>query len=106
MSVSCSIALLTQEEFKEATRKAFYIEGEHWFHHIDQKNEFWFGDDKDDVPINVLREIDKIKVEVDSVWYLLVFLFLQGSESQQIDMFERFLNANLGKGKIVHFWSE
>jgi hypothetical protein len=106
MSVSRSIALLTQEEFKEATRAAFYIEGEHWFHHIDQKNEFWIGDDNDDVPTNVLREIDSMKVEVDSVWHLLVFLFLQGSESQQLDMFERFLAANLGKGKIVHFWSE
>lgn len=52
------------------------------------------------------KEIERLKPKVDEVVALLTFLFLQGSESQQIDMFERFLAANLGKGKIVHFWSE
>ncbi|UQS94969.1 hypothetical protein Pam2_89 [Pseudanabaena phage Pam2] len=61
---------------------------------------------KDDVPYETLKEIERLKPKVDEVVALLTFLFLQGSESQQIDMFERFLAANLGKGKIVHFWSE
>ena len=90
MSVSRSIALLTQEEYETARAKAY----------------FEFGDARDDVPDNVLNEIAALKPKVDDVVALLEFLFLQGSESQQIDMFSRFLAANLGQNKIVHFWSE
>ena len=106
MSVNRSIVLLTQEEFEAAQASADLHEGEFWFHHCDTvKNEFWFGDDRDDLPSQVLDEIDILAPKVDDVVTLLEFLFLQGSESQQIDMFIRFLAANLGKSKIVHFWS-
>ena len=107
MSVSRSVILLTQEEFEIAKASADPHEGEFWFHHCDTvKNEFWFGDGRDDLPSQVLDEIGILAPKVDDVVTLLEFLFLQGSESQQIDMFIRFLAANLGKSKIVHFWSE
>jgi len=107
MSVSRYIVLLTEKEFERAIKSAEPYEAEFWFHHCDlSKNSFWFGDGKDDVPYEAIKEIERLKPKVDDVVVLLTFLFLQGSESQQIDMFERFLSANLGKNKIVHFWSE
>ena len=104
MSVKRWVALLTHEEFESARNKAYF--GEDWFHNCRSKDYFDFGDARDDVPNNVLDEIAVLNLKVDDVVALLTFLFLQGSESQQLDMFERFLTANLGKSKIVHFWSE
>jgi hypothetical protein len=98
MSITCWIALLTQEEFESA-----------WLQNCDRKKYFHFGDINNNefkITSEILMEIAVLKPEVDDVVTLLRFLFLQGSESQQLDMFERFLAANLGKGKIVHFWSE
>ena len=105
MSVSRSIALLTEEELTEACTKSKNYSGEDWFHHCSFKSYFEFGDNNDYSSFP-LDEIAALKPKVDDVVALLEFLFLQGSESQQIDMFSRFLAANLGQNKIVHFWSE
>jgi len=116
MSADRWIALLTEEEYEAERDYAdnFFGDSDMWFDNVSVKNNkkpdnveaFCFGATDDDVPEQVLSNIDSLKCLVDDVVALLTFLFLQGSESQQIDMFERFLTANLGKGKIVHFWSE
>jgi hypothetical protein len=90
------IALLTEEEYEAA--KDWSEEAFCFGNITDSKN---FG-----ITPKLLSEIAALKPKVDDVVALLTFLFLQGSESGQLDMFERFLTANLGKGKIVYFWSE
>ena len=41
--------------------------------------------------------------KVDDVVALLEYMFLQGDESQQVDMFLRFIASNLAQNKIVIF---
>jgi hypothetical protein len=107
------IALVTNKEYKAAKEKAVrnknwgYTANLDWYDHILRTQAFHFDDDAPFYTVdNRLKELEALKPKVDDVVALLTFLFLQGSESQQLDMFERFLAANLGKGKIVHFWSE
>ena len=103
------IGLLTEAEYEAAQDYSEDVFGQpdYWW---DSVEAFCFGNITDSknfgITPKLLSEITALKPKVDDVVELLTFLFLQGSESGQLDMFERFLTANLGKGKIVHFWSE
>ena len=107
------IALLTDDELNEASVEAemFYGGSDKWYEDLSAKGlaveTFDFGD----IPEysffgHMLSEINELKSKVDDLVALLEFLFLQGSESQQVDMFLRFLAANLTKNKIVHFYKD
>jgi hypothetical protein len=108
MSTGQYIVLCTEEERVVAVKAAWSDGFKHWMPYVAEA--FYFGDTDDNITLGIspkiFNEIAALKPKVDDVVALLTFLFLQGSESQQLDMFERFLAANLGKGKIVHFWSE
>lgn len=104
MSDDLWIGLLTPEEYEAAQAKVIPHENNFWHDNCDNNFVYCFGDLQ--CSDRVFWEIEALKPKVDDVVALLEFLFLQSSESQQIDMFSRFLAANLGKGKIVHFWSE
>jgi hypothetical protein len=108
MSTGQYIALCTEEERVVAVKAAWSNGFRQWQPYITEA--FHFGDTDDNITLGIspkiFNEIAALKPKVDDVVALLTFLFLQSSESQHLDMFERFLAANLGKGKIVHFWSE
>ena len=108
MSTGQYIALCTEEEKAVAVKSAWGDGFTCWMPYINDI--FYFGEVDDNLALGIstkiFDEIRALKPKVDNVVALLTFLFLQSSESQQLDMFERFLTANLGKGKIVHFWSE
>lgn len=108
MSTGQYVTLCTEEERVVAVKAALGDGFKQWEPYVAEA--FHFGDTDDNITLGIapkiFDEIGALKPKVDDVVELLTFLFLQGSESGQLDMFERFLAANLGKGKIVYFWSE
>lgn len=85
------ISLLTQKELEDR---------------ISPVETFDFGEINYHFFKDILSELNNLKTQVDDVVALLEFLFLQGSESQQADMFLRFIAANLAKDKIVVFYDD
>ena len=103
------IALLTDEELEEEKENAG--DPDKWYENLSVNGlapeTFDFGDIPDYPFFGfALSEISELKPKVDDLVALLEFLFLQGSESQQADMFLRFIAANLAKNKIVQFWND
>ncbi|MCA2594030.1 MAG: hypothetical protein IM526_02565 [Microcystis sp. M38BS1] len=79
-------------------------EGESYF---PETRTFDFGNTGDGIDKNVFQEINGLNIEVDKIVSLLEFLFCQCSDSQQLDMFSRFLTAHTGHSKYyTHFWEE
>jgi hypothetical protein len=105
------IALLTPDEFEEQKYFADIFTGDpnKWHENLSVRGNvetFDFGCIEYAFYGHILSEINSLRPKVDDVVALLEFLFLLGSESQQVDMFLRFISANLAKDKIVLFWNE
>ena len=89
------IALLSHDELKECDNKTY-----------SNLESFDFGEIEYHFFKEIISELNSLKPKLDNVVALLEYLFLQSSESQQADMFLRFVAANLAQNKTVLFYDD
>lgn len=97
------IVLFTKEEERQATDNCIAF-NTHWHLMLSGDNCFLIGDDSDNIKFEFFEQLNRLNLLVDDVYKFLEILFLDGSESQQISAFSRFLEANLKKNKYVYFF--